>query len=29
MPEIFEGAEYDTDFPQEKYAKLTEIEEIY
>ena len=26
MPEIFDGAEYDTEFPEEKYAKLTEIE---
>lgn len=23
MPELFEAIEYDTDFPQEKYAKLT------
>ena len=29
MPEIFEEVEYDTEFPQEKYAKLTQIEEIY
>ena len=29
MPEIFDGTEYDTEFPKEKYAKLTEIEEIY
>ena len=26
MPEIFEDVPYDTDFPKEKYAKLTEIE---
>lgn len=29
MPEIFDVVEYDTEFPKEKYAKLTEIEEIY
>lgn len=29
MPEIFETIEYDTEFPEEKYAKLTEIEDIY
>lgn len=29
MPEIFEAVEYDTEFPEGKYAKLTEIEEIY
>lgn len=29
MPEIFETIEYDTEFPEEKYAKLTELEEIY
>ncbi len=29
MPEIFETIEYDTEFPKEKYAKLTEIEEMY
>jgi len=29
MPEIFDGVEYDTEFPEEKYAKLTQIEEIY
>lgn len=29
MPEIFDEVEYDTEFPEEKYAKLTEIEEIY
>lgn len=23
MPELFEGIEYDTDFPKEKYAQLT------
>lgn len=28
MPEIFENVPYDTNFPQEKYAKLTQIEEI-
>lgn len=28
MPEIFDTTEYDTEFPKEKYAKLTEIEEI-
>ena len=28
MPEIFDEVEYDTEFPEEKYAKLTEIEEI-
>lgn len=28
MPEVFEATEYDTEFPKEKYAKLTEIEEI-
>ena len=25
MPELFEGIEYDTDFPKEKYAQLTVI----
>ena len=29
MPEIFEDVEYDKEFPKEKYAKLTQIEEIY
>lgn len=29
MPEIFEDVPYDTEFPKEKYAKLTQIEEIY
>lgn len=29
MPEIFEKVPYDTEFPKEKYAKLTQIEEIY
>ena len=29
MPEIFDSVEYDTEFPEEKYAKLTQIEEIY
>lgn len=29
MPEIFENVPYDTEFPKEKYAKLTQIEEIY
>lgn len=29
MPEIFEEVPYDTEFPKEKYAKLTQIEEIY
>lgn len=29
MPEIFEEVEYDTEFPEEKYAKLTQIEDIY
>lgn len=29
MPEIFETTEYDTEFPKEKYAKLTEMEEIF
>lgn len=28
MPEIFEEVEYDEEFPKEKYAKLTQIEEI-
>lgn len=28
MPEIFEEVPYDTEFPKEKYAKLTQIEEI-
>lgn len=29
MPEIFEDVPYDTEFPKEKYAKLTQIDEIY
>lgn len=29
MPEIFEDAKYDLDFPKEKYAKLIEIDNIY
>ena len=29
MPEIFEEVPYDTEFPKEKYAKLTQIEDIY
>lgn len=28
MPEIFEEVPYDIEFPKEKYAKLTEMEEI-
>lgn len=28
MPEIFDEVEYDEEFPKEKYAKLTQIEEI-
>lgn len=28
MPEIFDEVEYDTEFPKEKYAKLTELEEM-
>lgn len=28
MPEIFEDVPYDTEFPKEKYAKLSTIEEI-
>lgn len=29
MPEIFDVVEYDTEFPKEKYAKITQMEEIY
>lgn len=29
MPEIFDTIEYDTEFPTDKYARLTQIEEIY
>ena len=29
MPEIFEDVPYDVEFPKEKYAKLTQIEDIY
>lgn len=29
MPEIFEDVPYDTEFPKEQYAKLTQIDEIY
>lgn len=29
MPEIFEDVPYDEEFPKEKYAKLSEIEDIY
>lgn len=29
MPEIFEDVPYDTEFPKEKYAKLTQMDEIY
>lgn len=29
MPEIFEEIPYDTEFPKEKYAQLTQIENIY
>lgn len=28
MPEIFDTIEYDTEFPTDKYARLTQIEEI-
>lgn len=28
MPEIFDEVEYDIEFPKEKYAKLTELEEM-
>lgn len=29
MPEIFEEAKYDLEFPKEKYAKLIEIDNLY
>ena len=29
MPEIFEDVPYDVEFPKEKYAKLSQTEDIY